>query len=513
MNINQEFDLSENRLNELLNRILNCMDKDVLYILNESNVEYNRFGLFSKVEIRYIKNIDEIENNSFLMIVADDFLGVKEVEKYSDLDVLVYTMNFSGEKIGLSSPIYLYPEREDKKAVFLLGKTFDSEKFIVPDQEFNVLAIIHCFNEEDIIERTIKHLISQEIDIYIIDNWSDDNTFEIVKEMQKKYPGKIYVERFPNEGKTNDFELYNQLERTEKISKLLDYKWYIHYDSDEIRISSWKEKTLKQTIFVADRLGYNLIDTTVIDFRITNEDNPDIFMQDGYFSFGHRKAHFEQIKTWKKTNAIDLKSTGGHKVRVPNPKVFPIKILNKHYPFRNKEQAEKKIFKDRVPRFAKESMQRGWHGQYKGVSKIEDFFYDPKNLILWDKETYNKYYLSLFFGIGIFKEFQGNDKKYPVIDDLKSKRVVIFGAGKCGQAIYKRYSDVSKIVMWVDSDFKFKENIFCEKIYSPTKISETLYDFVLIAIENHDTFEKIEEYLKNLNVPKKNIVWACKEEK
>ena len=47
-----------------------------------------------------------------------------------------------------------------------------------PD-EFKVLAIIHCFNEVDIIAQTLEYLFSQQIDVYVMDNWSDDGTYEL----------------------------------------------------------------------------------------------------------------------------------------------------------------------------------------------------------------------------------------------------------------------------------------------------------------------------------------------
>ena len=52
-----------------------------------------------------------------------------------------------------------------------------------------ILAIISTRNEENYINYNLKHLIDQNIDVYLIDNSSTDRTCEIAK----KYLGKGLV--------------------------------------------------------------------------------------------------------------------------------------------------------------------------------------------------------------------------------------------------------------------------------------------------------------------------------
>ena len=104
--------------------------------------------------------------------------------------------------------------------------------------------------------------------------------------------------------------------------------------------------TLKNAIYQIDRLGYNTIENTVIDFKLTQEfRDSNIFGKDVYFDFGHRNSHFKQRKSWKKCDTVELKSSGGHMVKVPYHKTFPLKILNRHYPLRSEEQAVKRFFR------------------------------------------------------------------------------------------------------------------------------------------------------------------------
>ena len=40
---------------------------------------------------------------------------------------------------------------------------------------------MHAYNEEDIVIPVLKHLIDQGIEIYFVDNWSTDKTYELAQ--------------------------------------------------------------------------------------------------------------------------------------------------------------------------------------------------------------------------------------------------------------------------------------------------------------------------------------------
>lgn len=309
-----------------------------------------------------------------------------------------------------SSYLYGYINYDDKqlrKKVILLGKNL--EYSATDKNDVSVLAIVHAYNEEDIIERTISYLVSQGIDIHIVDNWSTDKTYSLAEKWQKKLEKekserKIFLSHFP-EIKPDEsiYDWTNQLKLTEIIAQESDYDWIIHYDADEIRSAPWKNVTLKEAIGRVDKLGYNAINNTVIDFRLTKEDliKKDIFSKKTYFSFGNRPGHFLQIKTWKNIGTVDLSSSGGHMVKFDSQRVYPLKVLNRHYPLRSKEQALKKIFKDRIPRSEKEKKEKGWHIQYDNVVSEKDVIYDKEGLIKLTEKTYEYYLLELITGVGI----------------------------------------------------------------------------------------------------------------
>lgn len=254
------------------------------------------------------------------------------------------------------------------------------------------------------IERTIRYLVGQGVDVLLLDNYSTDNTYAIGQKMQRELGSRVKVKKFPNRKPTgNNYEWAKQLGETERLAKTLDYDWFIHYDADEIREAPFDGATLQEFISFVDELGYNAIDNTVIDFRLTSKTD-DIFGQDGYYEFGTRPGHFLQVKTWRKCPDLKLAESGGHVATFDGKKVYPLKIICKHYPLRTLEQAQRKIFKDRLPRFEKEQKARGWHMQYSSVGGLDDLVYETDNLLRYSDVENEKYRMQLVSGVGLRRD-------------------------------------------------------------------------------------------------------------
>ncbi|MGB9707640.1 MAG: glycosyltransferase, partial [Microgenomates group bacterium] len=281
--------------------------------------------------------------------------------------------------------------------------------------KLRIASIITCYNEEDIIESTIRYYLYQNIDVFVIDNWSTDKSYKIIKNLQKKHKN-IYLLKYPENNPTPIYEWKNLLKKIEQIAKNSNYNWYLHNDSDEIRFSPWENKNLREGIEIVDSFGYNSIDFTVIDFRYTTDLNNKTFSFKNYdyFEFGKRPGHFLQIKCWKKTKNIDLSSSGGHEIVLPNRKIFPLKFLSKHYPLRNHNQAKQKL-SFRLTRLSEEEIKMGWHTHIKNleIKKV----YSKKHLIKFDQSFFEKYLVERISGIGILTEDKHN---YKNIDELKN---------------------------------------------------------------------------------------------
>lgn len=372
---------------------------------------------------------------------------------------------------------------------------------------FKVLAIVHVYNEEDVVRKVTEYLLTQGLDVYLVDNWSSDSSYSIITDLVREHEGKVFCERFPQEGPTDYYDWYHQLQRSEELSYQLDYDWYIHYDADEYRISPWKDVTLRDAIHYIDSLGFNLIENTVIDFKITEKNDESIFMKDTWFDFGHRATHFEQIKTWKKCSFVDLKSSGGHAARVENPKIFPLKFLNRHYPLRSYGQAQKKIFVDRRPRFEKENKERGWHGHYNAIENASDIILAREVLQKWGKDTFDTLYVQLFTGVGI--EIIGEKKEADFdidIIDREGAEIVLYGAGAYGRQLYAAINEKNRILHWVDKDYRRIPAMQGRIIESP-KVINTNKDIILIAVKNENVARDIEEELIQRGILRERIVW------
>ncbi|MDU2063361.1 MAG: glycosyltransferase family 2 protein [Sporomusaceae bacterium] len=276
-----------------------------------------------------------------------------------------------------------------------------------------VLAVVNAYNEVDMIGEVVEHLLRQDVDVQVVDNWSNDGTYEAIQSLEAAYPGRVFSCRFP-EQPGQYYEWERLLKHTVEVGAASGYDWIIHQDADEIRESPWKGVTLGAAIAFIDELGFNAIDFTVLDFRpvAPQSDRPG-GMQNNllFFEFGKRPGHFAQVKAWKNQSgvAVNLAASGGHIAEFADQKVYPIKFLLRHYPLRSPEQARKKIFADRKGRFLPaEKEGKGWHIQYDQFTPEDSFIWDRNSLICWNRNLLdNEYFVERISGIGVVRDKEG----------------------------------------------------------------------------------------------------------
>ncbi|MEZ5617038.1 MAG: methyltransferase domain-containing protein [Rhodocyclaceae bacterium] len=285
---------------------------------------------------------------------------------------------------------------------------------VCTDSSFRVVAFMTAYNEADLIFHSVSRLLNAGIDVYLIDNWSTDNTAGLLEPLLGK--GLIGIERFPPEGSTGTYDWHRLLSRVEQLAATMSADWFIHHDVDEIRESPWPEINLRDVIWYADKLGFNAIDHTVIDFRPIDNSfvaGTDFGAHFEYWEFGRRVGHFQQIKAWKNlAHEITLAQTGGHDVNFPGRRVFPYKLLLRHYPVRSQQHGDRKILAERKPRFNPfERNQRGWHTQYNEIQQGHNFLRLPETLNQFNAERFCQDYLvERISGIGILRK----DESKPV---------------------------------------------------------------------------------------------------
>jgi hypothetical protein len=248
-------------------------------------------------------------------------------------------------------------------------------------RDFKVVAILAVYNEQDVVGPTIQKLQDDGVGVYIVDNWSTDQTYDIVRGFEGR--GLVGHERFPATA-GDVFPFVELLKRIEAIPAELGPGWYIHADADERRSGPWPGMTLREALWLVDRSGFNAVDHTVINYRpIDNGFQPgtDYETYFRYFEMGRSADLLVQIKAWKNVGRVDLASSAGHQAAFPGRHVFPYKFLVKHYPIRSQSHGEQKVFRERGTRWDARELARGWHHQYDQVAPKQSFLRDPHDLV------------------------------------------------------------------------------------------------------------------------------------
>ena len=242
------------------------------------------------------------------------------------------------------------------------------------------------FNEEDIIEETVKKLVENGVDIYVLDNGCTDRTIEIIN----KYVGKGVVDILyfiTEEDGKKVFSLRDILEQFELAARKMPYDWYLISDADEIKYGPWQSENVREAVDRVDFMGFNLINFKLYDFRPTIDEDVNESFEDGlvYYSLPEPSSAI-QMKCWKRSNDFDIKSFGGHIISVPEPKLFPVKFINKHYPIRSGKHGYKKLKNERMSRYSRSELDRGWHTHYSNlnIESQESLVWDKNDLILFD---------------------------------------------------------------------------------------------------------------------------------
>jgi hypothetical protein len=272
---------------------------------------------------------------------------------------------------------------------------------------FRVVAFIPAYNEADIIRHSLQYLIAQDIDVYVVDNWSSDTTFEQAEQWLGK--GLIGIERFPATGPVDSYEWRSILGRIESLVERIDADWFMVHDADERRQSPWRGADLKTGLFHVDRCGFNCVDHVVLHYWPTDrhfDPRRDVAGQLQYGTFSDHVGHFHQRRAWKNLRcAVSLAPSAGHDVRFPGRLVYPFKFLLKHYPIRSQAHGERKVFEEREPRWNSEERSLGWHRQYEHIERGDTFVRDPATLDYADEPTFDERYLiERLSGIGVFEE-------------------------------------------------------------------------------------------------------------
>jgi len=219
------------------------------------------------------------------------------------------------------------------------------------------VAILAAYNEERYIGGCLKHLIEQDVEVYLIDNCSTDRTVEIAERYLGR--GLVDIETFPRaEGV---YKWRPILERKEQLATVLEADWFMHVDADEIRLPPRSDRTLAQAFAEAEAQGYNAVNFLEFTFVPTREapdhDHPH-FQQTMRWYYPFLPFFPHRLNAWKRQpERVDL--AGGHRVRFPGLRMYPESFKMRHYLFLDVAHAVRK-YAGRS--YDAAEVRKGWHG-------------------------------------------------------------------------------------------------------------------------------------------------------
>ena len=259
-------------------------------------------------------------------------------------------------------------------------------------EKLRIIAILAVFNEGDIIYHVVRDLVEQDIEVYILDHHSTDDSVEQASKWLGK--GLIKIETFPEESGIeipNDvFSLRYILLRKEQLVRELGPAWYINADTDEFRESPWPGLNLRRGIERVDAQGYNTINFSILDFKPMDDGfvpGEDVRERLTHYSESQVSWDHMQARCWKHWGQpFQLWQTGGHLVEFEGRRIYPIPFILRHYPIRSQRHGLMKIFNERKNRFDTNERAASWHVQYDDIAKEgHSFLHDEKELVKYDR--------------------------------------------------------------------------------------------------------------------------------
>ncbi|MDQ3805065.1 MAG: hypothetical protein M3416_14705 [Acidobacteriota bacterium] len=310
-----------------------------------------------------------------------------------ELERLLRAEGFNLEFIGLTASDNVNYEKKTALAV-ITNNAMRTPLEVSAPPDFRVVAFMAAYNEEDIIVQSIKKWTDQGVHVHVLENWSTDATYNLVKQLGSRLP--VTVERFPKEGPSAYFDWGAMLARIEELSGELEADWFVRRGADEVLASPWPGVSYRDGLYLVDRAGFNCVDHTTIEFHPVDDGFEAGMDHEAYFKhfdFEHLSHHWQR-KAWKNCGRpISTIPTAGHDVLFEGRRVYPFKFLLKHYAFRSQKHGEKKVFRERKARWNPKERARGWHVHYDAIQEGHQFLQPASEKELFEEEHFNKTYL------------------------------------------------------------------------------------------------------------------------
>lgn len=222
-----------------------------------------------------------------------------------------------------------------------------------------IIALLGIRNEALYLRHCLDNLVSQGMDVVVLDNDSTDESVEIARE--RLGAGVLDIVRHPYPGY---YDWEGILRHKTELCLKYDADWFMHCDADEIRQPPARYRTIAEGVQEAQQQGFNAINFDEFVFlptsaqeRYEGTDYPALMRQ--YYFFEPRPLR--RVNLWKSdAGPVDIVTSAGHRADFAGRRVFPTSFTMRHYIALSLEHAVSKYTRHRV--YSEDEIRsRGWH--------------------------------------------------------------------------------------------------------------------------------------------------------
>jgi glycosyltransferase involved in cell wall biosynthesis len=233
------------------------------------------------------------------------------------------------------------------------------------------LCVLLCYNDGDVIEDVIRHMLENRHDIVVWDHGSDDDTPEVLDRYHH-----MFVERRSIPRDFDFYELYPAMSRNLMEHYTGRYDWISWPDDDEILEGPDRARTYYEHLLDAYYSPYNYIRFNNFNYWFTEADDP------GERSPVKRIRHYgiyptcaPRIRSWR-ASVTNIREFNHNTLAGEQ---YPVSFNIRHYPMRTYAQMMRRLERDRA------GLQRGIHNYHynsmkRNISKLrlrpEQLHYD-----------------------------------------------------------------------------------------------------------------------------------------
>jgi len=202
------------------------------------------------------------------------------------------------------------------------------------------LGVLLAFNDGDLLEESITHLLGEHHDLIVWDHGSTDQTAEILERFRSDC---LEIRRVPRD--FDFYELYPEMSRHLISRHIRDYDWISWPDQDEFLEGPNRERSYHDYLLEAHDAGVDWIEFDNFNYWFTDEDDPEISVPtERIRRYALRADCPPRIRSWR---------AGRTNIRVFNHNPLegtpaPRRFRLRHYPMRSPEQARARVLRDRA---------------------------------------------------------------------------------------------------------------------------------------------------------------------